>query len=115
VSPSSTASALAPRFAALRARDYRRYFALGLVSMTADNIEHVISYWVIFQAFLNTAMLGLRAGSGLTIGLVGALISVEWSLALSALVVVVIVFALLGRESRRLDVSRRAPGGEFSD
>ena len=40
-----------PRFAALRIRDYRRYFLLGLLSQTADNIEHVISYWVIFQKF----------------------------------------------------------------
>ena len=39
------------RFAALHARDYRRYFALSLLAMTADNIEHVISYWVIFQKF----------------------------------------------------------------
>jgi MFS family permease len=39
------------RFAALHSRDYRRYFALGLLAMTADNIEHVISYWVIFQKF----------------------------------------------------------------
>lgn len=42
----------APRFAALHTRDYRRYFALSLTAMTADNIEHVISYWVIYQAFL---------------------------------------------------------------
>src|SRR5207244_3866096 len=35
----------------LHARDYRRYFALSLLAMTADNIEHVISYWVIFQKF----------------------------------------------------------------
>jgi MFS family permease len=40
-----------PRFAALRAPDYRRYLALSLLAMTADNIEHVISYWVIFQKF----------------------------------------------------------------
>jgi MFS family permease len=40
-----------PSFAALRVRDYRHYFLLGLLSQTADNIEHVISYWVIFQKF----------------------------------------------------------------
>ncbi len=39
------------RFAALHARDYRRYFLLGLLANTADNIEHVISYWVMFQKF----------------------------------------------------------------
>ena len=39
------------KFGALHHRDYRRYFVLVLLSATADNIEHVISYWVIFQAF----------------------------------------------------------------
>jgi MFS family permease len=43
--------AVAVRFAALHTPDYRRYFALGLLAMTADNIEHVISYWVMFQKF----------------------------------------------------------------
>jgi MFS family permease len=38
--------------------DYRRYFALGLMAMTADNIEHVISYWVIFQKFHSPALGG---------------------------------------------------------
>src|SRR5262249_56061427 len=32
----------------------------------------------------NTAILGLRAGSGVTVGMLGALIGVRWSLALSA-------------------------------
>ena len=38
-------------FAALHHRDYRLYFITNMLSMMADNIEHVISYWVIFQAF----------------------------------------------------------------
>lgn len=38
-------------FAALHHRDYRLYFITTMLSMMADNIEHVISYWVIFQAF----------------------------------------------------------------
>jgi sugar phosphate permease len=64
----------------------------------------------------NTAILGLRAGSGVTVGVVGALISVEWSLALSSAVVVVIAAALLAREMRRLEVvSSGAPRSEFSD
>ena len=50
--------AAAPRFAALRVPAYRRFFVLGLLSMTADNIEHVISYWVIFQAFHSPALAG---------------------------------------------------------
>ena len=47
-----------PKFAALHVVDYRRYFALGLVAMIADNIEHVISYWVIFQKFHSPALGG---------------------------------------------------------
>jgi Transmembrane secretion effector len=53
-----TAPASAPRFAALRIPAYRRYFALNLMSMAADNIEHVISYWVMFQAFHSPALGG---------------------------------------------------------
>jgi sugar phosphate permease len=64
----------------------------------------------------NTAILGLRAGSGVTVGVVGALISVEWSLALSSAVVVVIAAALLAGEMRRLEVvSSGVPRSEFSD
>jgi hypothetical protein len=48
----------------------------------------------------NTAILGLRAGSGVTIGVVGAVIGVHWSLMLSAAVVVAITTALLLREAR---------------
>jgi MFS family permease len=49
---SSPAPAETPRsFAALRHPGYRRYFAFTALAMMADNIEHVISYWVIFQKF----------------------------------------------------------------
>ncbi|MDA1184014.1 MAG: MFS transporter [Acidobacteria bacterium] len=48
----------AQRFAALRIPPYRRYFAANLLSMTADNIEHVISYWVIFQVFHSPTLAG---------------------------------------------------------
>jgi MFS family permease len=47
-----------PRFAALRVPAYRRYFTFSLMSMMADNIEHVISYWVMFQAFHSAALGG---------------------------------------------------------
>ena len=43
----------------------------------------------------NTSMLGLRAGSGVTVGVLGAAIGVEWSLALSAAAVVVVAVGLL--------------------
>jgi MFS family permease len=46
------------RFAALRIGPYRRYFALSLLSQIADNIEHVVSYWVMFQAFHSPALAG---------------------------------------------------------
>jgi predicted LPLAT superfamily acyltransferase len=38
-------------FAALRHRDYRRYFSVIMLSQMGDNIEHVISYWMLFQKF----------------------------------------------------------------
>jgi MFS family permease len=51
-------SAAPPRFAALRVPAYRRYFTFSLMSMVADNIEHVISYWVMFQTFHSAALGG---------------------------------------------------------
>jgi MFS family permease len=44
----------------------------------------------------NMASLGLRAFSGVTVGLIGSLVGVHWSLALSALVVLAIASGLLG-------------------
>jgi len=38
-------------FAALHHRDYRRYFFVVMMSQMGDNIEHVISYWMLFQKF----------------------------------------------------------------
>src|SRR5512143_3973964 len=38
-------------FAALRHRDYRRYFFVFLFSTMGDNIEPVISYWLLFEKF----------------------------------------------------------------
>ena len=43
----------------------------------------------------DTASLGLRAGSGVTIGVLGAVIGVDWSLALSSAAVVLISLGLL--------------------
>src|SRR6186713_1851318 len=51
-------AAAPPRFAALRIPAYRRYFTFSLMSMMADNIEHVISYWVMFQKFHSPALGG---------------------------------------------------------
>jgi hypothetical protein len=49
----------------------------------------------------NTAMLGLRAGSGVTVGVLGALIGIHWSLMLSAAAVVLVTIWLYARDARR--------------
>ncbi|HEY8926123.1 MAG TPA: MFS transporter [Polyangia bacterium] len=45
-------------FAALRLRGYRAHFITYVLAMMADNIEHVISYWVAFQKFHSPALGG---------------------------------------------------------
>jgi MFS family permease len=53
-------AAPAARFAALRSRDCRPYlFGAGL-AMMADNIEHVITYWVLWQKFHSPALAGFE-------------------------------------------------------
>jgi MFS family permease len=42
----------------MRHGPFRAYFGTGLLSMMADNVEHVISYWVIFQAFHSPTLAG---------------------------------------------------------
>ncbi|WP_028081236.1 MFS transporter [Solimonas soli] len=50
-------------FAALRHPGYRVYFALSAIVMMADSIEHVISYWVLFQKFHSPALGGFAVVS----------------------------------------------------
>jgi MFS family permease len=45
-------------FAALRHRDYRRYLLVHLFSTMGDNIEHVISYWLLYQKFHSPVLAG---------------------------------------------------------
>jgi MFS family permease len=45
-------------FAALRHPGYRAYFISSALAMMADSIEHVISYWIIFQKFHSPALGG---------------------------------------------------------
>ena len=45
-------------FAALRNKDYRTYFVTGMIAMMGDNVEHVISYWVMWEAFRSTSLAG---------------------------------------------------------
>ncbi len=48
------------RFAALRSRDCRIYLGGGMLSMAADNVEHVITYWVLWQTFHSSALVGFE-------------------------------------------------------
>lgn len=59
--PSGARKAIA--FAALRHHDFRPYFFASMLSMMADNIEHVISYWIIFQLFHSPALAGFAVVS----------------------------------------------------
>jgi MFS family permease len=45
-------------FAAMKSSPYRAQFAAYVLAMMADNIEHVISYWVVFQKFQSPALAG---------------------------------------------------------
>ena len=52
-----------PSFAAMRHPGFRALFVTSMVAMMADNIEHVISYWVVFQKFESQALLGFAVVS----------------------------------------------------
>lgn len=57
-------SADAPRsFAALRHPGFRVFVVTYFLAMTADNIEHVISYWMMFQKFRSPALGGFAVVS----------------------------------------------------
>ena len=50
----------ARRFAALRNPDCRPYLFGAALAMMADNIEHVITYWVLWQKFHSPALAGFQ-------------------------------------------------------
>jgi MFS family permease len=50
-------------FAALRHAGFRAYFIGGWLAMMADNVEHVISYWIVYQKFHSPALLGFAVVS----------------------------------------------------
>jgi MFS family permease len=57
--PASAAVPAAPlSFGALRQPGFRTYCLTTALAMMADNIEHVISYWVIFEKFKSPALAG---------------------------------------------------------
>ncbi len=47
-----------PSFAAMQNPGYRAHFTTYVLAMMADNIEHVISYWMAFQKFHSPALAG---------------------------------------------------------
>jgi len=55
---SSAGSEKRVSFAALKHRDFRPFFVTTMLAMMADNIEHVISYWVLFQKFQSPVLAG---------------------------------------------------------
>ncbi len=53
------ANSAAPQsFGALRHPGFRVFFVGGVLAMLADNVEHVITYWVVFQQFQSPALGG---------------------------------------------------------
>ena len=60
---SSSTPARPVAFAALRHPGFRSYFLLSALAMMADNIEHVISYWVMFGKFHSPALGGFAVVS----------------------------------------------------
>ncbi len=56
--PSTTPTAASSSFAAMKSVPYRAQFAAYVLAMMADNVEHVISYWVVFQKFHSPALAG---------------------------------------------------------
>ena len=42
----------------MKSSPYRAQFLTYVLAMMADNIEHVISYWVVFQKFQSPALGG---------------------------------------------------------
>jgi MFS family permease len=49
------------KFAALRNADCRTYLSGAMLSMMGDSIEHVISYWVMYETFHSPALAGFAA------------------------------------------------------
>jgi MFS family permease len=47
-----------PAFAALHHRSFRFFFIGTMLAMMADNIEHVVSYWLLFQKFHSPTLAG---------------------------------------------------------
>ncbi len=57
-SSKTTKSAGRVAFAALHHPEYRRYFFVLMMGQMGDNIEHVISYWLLYQKFHSPVLAG---------------------------------------------------------
>jgi len=57
-SPPPAGSAPPRSFAALRHPGFRPYFVTTALAMMGDNIEHVITYWIMFEKFRSPALGG---------------------------------------------------------
>jgi len=56
--PAGVSSSKKRSFAALRHQGFRAQFITYVLAMMADNVEHVISYWVVYQKFHSPALAG---------------------------------------------------------
>ena len=56
--PVNASSSGKQSFAAMRHPGFRAQFTTYVIAMMADNIEHVISYWMLFQKFHSPALAG---------------------------------------------------------
>jgi MFS family permease len=63
MSPTAPAIDRSKAFGALRLPGYVAYLATFTLTMMADNVEHVISYWVAFQRFRSPALGGFAVVS----------------------------------------------------
>ncbi|MPZ45808.1 MAG: MFS transporter [Betaproteobacteria bacterium] len=59
MSASAASAPRVPAFAALRHPGFRAYFLTSALAMMADSIEHVISYWIIYQKFHSPTLGGI--------------------------------------------------------
>ncbi len=57
-SPNPQGDGKSRAFAALRHSGYRAYFVTNALTMMADSIEHVISYWIMHERFASPALGG---------------------------------------------------------
>jgi len=56
--PAAPASSKRLAFAALHHKDFRAYFIGTALAMMADSIEHVISYWLLYEKFKSPVLAG---------------------------------------------------------